>query len=116
MMSWYSIGPYLMFPQAGSFIVSHVRYALSRHSSSHAGSAFLAEIRRTMSSFSPRGAASCSTSVMKPYLYSRFASSSMVCVEVLTFSLPCYTLNETPHPHVLFAFGLLKTNPLLNSL
>src|SRR5207237_8880800 len=46
-------------------------------------------MRRTMSSSSPRGAESCSTSVTKPYLYSRFASSSIVCVEVLTMLSRC---------------------------
>ncbi len=36
-----------------------------------------------MSSFSPRGASSASTSVTKPYLYSWVASSSIVLVSVL---------------------------------
>ena len=64
-----------MFAHAGSVIVNHVRYALSRHSSSHAGSFFFAEIRRTVSSLNPRGTVSCSTSVTNPYLYSRLARS-----------------------------------------
>ena len=61
--------------QAGSCIVSQLRYAFSRHSSSHSGSCFFAEISRTMSSLRPRGTSSCSMSVKKPYLYSRFARS-----------------------------------------
>src|SRR5688572_16565944 len=59
-----------------------MRNALSRHSSSHAGSFFLAEISRTTSSLSPFGISSASTSVTNPYLYSRVASSSMVSVLV----------------------------------
>src|SRR5437868_1304720 len=42
----------------------------------------------SMTSERPRGISSCSTSVTKPYLYSRFASSSIVCVDVLTGYLP----------------------------
>src|SRR5687767_5111166 len=72
------MGSNLTFCQFGSFIVSHRRYAFSRHSSSHSGSPFLAEMRRTTSSFSPFGMVSASTSVKKPYLYSRVASCSMV--------------------------------------
>src|ERR1022692_1629901 len=50
------------------------------------GSFFLAEISRTMSSFRPGGAASASTSVMKPYLYSCWTSPSIVSVAVLILS------------------------------
>src|ERR1017187_3711895 len=50
------------------------------------GSFFLAEISRTMSSFKPGGAASASTSVMKPYLYSCWTSPSIVSVAVLILS------------------------------
>src|SRR5512134_1980374 len=49
----------------------------------NAGSFFLAEIVRTMSSFRPRGMDSDSMSVTKPYWYSLLASSWMVLVEVL---------------------------------
>src|SRR5437867_11376744 len=101
-----------MFAHAGSRIVSHVRYALSRQSSSHTGSFFFAEIRRTISSLSPRGTVSCSMSVTNPYLYSRLARSWMTSVEVLIDSIP-QMLNDTPHPHVLLACGLLNTKPLL---
>src|SRR5215208_3571209 len=66
-----------MFGQlCGSVILIQPRYALSRHSSSHSGSPFLAEIKRMMSSFSPLGAASASISVTKPYLYSLPTSAS----------------------------------------
>ncbi len=44
--------------------------ACSRHSVSQAGSRFLAEIMRMVSSLSPFGASSDSMSVTKPYLYS----------------------------------------------
>ncbi len=64
-------------------MVSQVRYALRRHSSSHSGSRFFAEIRRTTSSLRPFGTLSVSTSVTKPYRYSRLASSSIVRVAVL---------------------------------
>src|SRR3989304_5232862 len=52
------------------------------------GSPFFVEIRRMMSSFSPRGATSDSISVTKPYLYSRLARASIVFVVVLIGS-PC---------------------------
>src|SRR5438876_2035850 len=42
----------------------------------------MAEMRRTTSSFRPGGSASASTSVTKPYLYSRVASSSIASVDV----------------------------------
>ena len=50
------------------------------------GSFLRAEIIRTISSFKPRGTASASTSVTKPYLYSWLAIASMVFVEVLIVS------------------------------
>ena len=62
-MAWY-----VTFCHAGSSIFCQARNALSRQSSSHSGSPFLAEIRRTTSSLSPFGTISCSTSVTKPYL------------------------------------------------
>src|SRR5512133_2820575 len=68
------------------------RYALSRHSRSHAGSFFFSQIVRTTSSFKPFWRTSCSISVTKPYLYSRLARASMVSVDVLIASpcpLPC---------------------------
>src|SRR5512137_1434301 len=52
----------------------------------NSGSFFLAEIRRMMSSLNPRGAASTSTSVTNPYLYSWLARASIVLVEVLMIS------------------------------
>src|ERR1019366_7944437 len=55
---------------------------------SHAGSFFLAEIRRTTSSLRPRGMASASMSVTKPHLYSWLANVSMVLVESLTLYAP----------------------------
>src|SRR5439155_7433739 len=55
------------------------------HSSSHSGSFLMAEMRRTTSSFRPGGSASASTSVTKPYLYSRVASSSIASVDVDIF-------------------------------
>src|SRR5215207_6983443 len=58
-------------------MVSHRRYALRRHSSSHSGSFFFAEMSRTVSSLSPRGMVSASMSVTKPYWYSRLTSCSM---------------------------------------
>src|SRR5918992_1864690 len=60
----------------GSVIFSQPRNALSRHSRSHAGSPFLDEISRMMSSFSPRGATSDSISVTNPYLYALLTSVS----------------------------------------
>ena len=52
----------------GSVISRHARNAASRHSSSHSGSVFLAEMKRTVSSLRPGGAVSASISVTKPYL------------------------------------------------
>jgi hypothetical protein len=53
---------------SGSVISRQARNAASRHSSSHAGSPFLAEMKRTVSSSRPGGALSDSMSVTKPYL------------------------------------------------
>src|SRR5882757_4945899 len=50
-------------------MVSQRRYASSRHSSIQAGSFFLAEMKRTISSDRPLGALSDSISVSNPYLY-----------------------------------------------
>jgi hypothetical protein len=62
------------FAQVGSFSFSSIwrkrSSALRRQSSSHSGSRFFAEIRRTISAFRPGGTASSSMSVTKPYLYS----------------------------------------------
>src|SRR5882672_9411378 len=49
----------------------------------NSGSFFLCEMSRMMSSFRPGGAASASTSVTKPYLYSCLTKPSMVSVAVL---------------------------------
>ena len=68
MMSWKSTGGNVTLCQAGAVIVCQKRKAFSRHSRSHSGSCFLAEISRMMSSFSPGGILSSSTSVTKPYL------------------------------------------------
>jgi hypothetical protein len=46
----------------------------------------LAEIKRMISSFSPRGTVSVSMSVTNPYLYSRLTNSSVVDVAVLMAS------------------------------
>ena len=52
------------------------------------GSFFLAEIKRMMSSFSPRRTVSASMSVTKPYLYSRLTNSSVGVVAVfMVFNL-----------------------------
>ena len=68
MMSWKSTGGKCTLCHRGSVIVCQTRNAFSRHSSSHSGSPFLAEMIRMMSSFSPGGTASASMSVTKPYL------------------------------------------------
>src|SRR4029079_16555659 len=52
---WSSSGTYFTFGQCGSFIVSQRRYALSRQSSSHSGSSFLAEINLITASLRPGG-------------------------------------------------------------
>ena len=54
-----------------------------RQSVSHAGSFFLAEMWRMVSSLKPGGVDSDSTSVTKPYLYSCLTRLSMVSVAVL---------------------------------
>src|SRR3954464_951735 len=58
-------------------MVSQRRYALRRHSSMNSGSFFFAEIVRIMSSLSPAGTVSVSTSVTNPYAYSRLTSASI---------------------------------------
>src|SRR3989442_577928 len=81
------MGPYFTFGQCGSLIFSQLRYALSRQSSIHAGSAFLAEISRMTSSFKPAGTTSDSMSVTKPYLYGCWTWASMLVIllpEVIT--------------------------------
>src|SRR5437879_7250568 len=50
------------------------------------GSFFLAEIKRTISSLSPRGTVSASISVTNPYLYSWLTRSSVVYVAVFMVS------------------------------
>ena len=55
------------FAQSGASIVSQWRNAFRRHSSIHSGSPFFAEMKRTVSSFSPLGASSCSMSEEKPH-------------------------------------------------
>src|SRR6476620_11934831 len=80
------MGGYVTLGQCGSFIVSHRRYALSLQSSSHCGSSFFAEMRRMTSSLTPGGNVSASTSVTKPYWYSRLTSESMD--ELMSVNLP----------------------------
>src|SRR2546430_11461388 len=77
------MGPYVTSDQWGSAILSQLRYALSRHSSIHAGSPFLAEISRITSSFKPAGTTSDSMSVTKPYLY-----GCWTCASILVIVLP----------------------------
>src|SRR4051794_25622762 len=89
----------------GSLILTQPRKALSRHSSSHSGSPFLAEIKRIMSSFSPLGAASASMSVTKPYLYSLLTSVSTD--ELIRF--PLTIVRQRPHPRV--RLSLLPDSP-----
>src|SRR6476659_811726 len=103
-----------MLCHVGSFIFCQTRNAFSRHSSSHSGSFFFAEIIRTTSSLRPFGISSASMSVTNPYLYSRVASSSMVSVDVDIGS--GQTLNDSPQPHELFALGLLNMKPRLMRL
>src|SRR5690242_8790720 len=67
---------YCTLAQCGSVRVSHFRYALSRHSRSHSGSSFFAEIARTTSSLKPGGKTSASIGVTKPYAYSRLTRVS----------------------------------------
>ena len=68
MMFWKSTGGKCTLCHFGSVIVRQKRNAFRRHSSSHSGSPFLAEMTRMTSSFSPGGTASESMSVTKPYL------------------------------------------------
>jgi hypothetical protein len=63
--------------QCGSVIVCQRRNALSRQSSSHSGSFFLAEMIRTVSSVSPAAIVSASMSVSKPAWYSLLISVSI---------------------------------------
>src|SRR5207302_8933697 len=81
------MGPYFTFGQCGSCIFSQFRYALSRQSSIHSGSRFLAEISRITSSFRPAGTISDSMSVTKPYLYGCWTWASILVIvlpEVVT--------------------------------
>src|SRR3954464_9821717 len=71
------MGPYVTLGQCGSFIVCQRRNALSRQSSSHSGSFFLAEMIRTVSSVSPAAMVSASMSVSKPAWYSLLISVSI---------------------------------------
>src|SRR5215213_4002752 len=71
------MGPYVTLGQCGSFIVCQRRNALSRQSSSHSGSFFLAEMIRTVSSESPAAIVSASMSVSKPAWYSLLISDSI---------------------------------------
>ena len=87
----------MTFGQCGSVIFSQPRYALSRHSSSHSGSSFLAEMSRTMSSVSPCGMLSASMSVTKPYLYSRLTS---VSTDELLMAFPPAERNRTWYSQV----------------
>src|SRR6185295_18515416 len=74
--------------------VTQHRNAFNRHSNSHSGSFFFFEIRRTVSSVNPRGAASASTSVTKPYSYSLFTNCSIVSVAVL-INVPPHSIART---------------------
>src|SRR3954462_353741 len=71
-----------MLAHVGSCWLSQWRDALRRPSSIHSRSSFLAEMKRTTSSLNPGSRVSCSTSVMKPNLYSCVANCSMVSVDV----------------------------------
>src|ERR1700678_3058510 len=70
-------------------MVSQWRYAPRRHSSIQAGSLFLAEMKRTVSSQSPFGARSDSISVSTPYLYwsasIRRTCSTVSCTAGISF-------------------------------
>src|SRR5512142_189880 len=89
-----------MFGQVGSFCsrVSQCLNALSLHWSIHSGSCFFAEIIRTIPSFRPRGTVSASMSVTNPYLYSRFASDSIVFVSVAIFARVLGIFNQLFSP------------------
>src|SRR5436309_7789505 len=95
------MGGWCTFAHAGSFIVSQCRYAFRRHSSSHSGSPFLAEIRRITSSLSPTGTVSDSMSVTKPALYSRAAMSLAVMASELI-------AGETSNPNLLNLYEIVK--------
>src|SRR3954470_14395915 len=77
------MGPYFTLGQCGSDIFSQFRYALSRHSSIHSGSSFLAEMSRITSSFKPGGTTSDSMSVTKPYLYGCWTWASILVMSLL---------------------------------
>src|SRR5688572_20652612 len=92
-MSWKSIGGCVMLAHLGPAWsrVRQWRYALRRHSRSHSGSPFFAEMRRTTSSSSPCGIASDSMSVTKPWRYAcpaRSRMSLLVSCSVVTSSSP----------------------------
>src|SRR3954452_19009969 len=72
--------------QVTSSISSHERYALRRQSSIHAGSFFLPEMKRTVSSLSPFGANSCSISETKPHSYSASFSAASCASRLRTVS------------------------------
>ena len=76
----------MTFGQCGSFIVCQRLYALSLHSSNQVGSSFFAEMSRITASLRPGGSVSVSTSVTKPYAYSRLTRVSMD--ELMTADLP----------------------------
>ena len=81
-----------------------------------------------MSSLSPLGTMSCSTSVTNPYLYSVFASCSMTSVDVLICPCPArcqgprfkvdglYAEKLSPQPHVLFACGFFNVKLVASRL
>src|SRR5450759_4310602 len=73
----------------GSVMVSQWRYAFSRHSSSHSGSPFLPEMRRTTSSERPAGMLSVSMSVTKPCWYSCCVRVSRTASLTARFFLGC---------------------------
>src|SRR5512140_137107 len=66
----------------------------------NSGSFFLAEMSRTISSFSPGGADSASTSVTKPYLYSVLTNPSIVSVAVLIYHLSRLTHHVSHLAHL----------------
>ena len=69
------MGGILRCPQVGCSIVSQWRKAFRRNSSSHSGSPFFREMRRTTSSERPFSMMSVCTSVVKPYSYFFSATS-----------------------------------------
>ncbi len=60
------MGPYDTAAHCGSTIFCHRRNAARRHSSSHEGSSFFAEMKRTVSSVRPGGADSETMSLSQP--------------------------------------------------